>query len=168
MEGDPYTGFLIGQTYTITGDKVSDGPCTAYSKTLEYCEDSIGGTSLASPSLAGVLALANQARAKKGLGPVGFFNPRLYTLKVGAPGTTASPLVDVRAPATATAVLRAYPASLGENPRVVTINSVPGSSCPAGVCEGVDDVFDLTTPGYDNVTGRGTPWVPALISALGG
>ena len=168
MNADPYTGFLIGETYTVAGDKISDAPCTPYSKTLEYCEGAIGGTSLATPSLAGVLALVNQARHKKGLGPVGFFNPVLYSLKVGASGTNTQAVTDVDAPTTPTALLRAYPASLQENPRVVTVNSQPFIGCPGGICQGVDDVFLTTTKAYDNVTGRGTPWIPSLISALGG
>jgi hypothetical protein len=41
-----------------------------------------------------------------------------------------------------------------------TANSVPGR-------EGADDLSLNTTTGYDNVTGLGTPWVPALLTALG-
>jgi subtilase family serine protease len=168
LDADPYSGFLMGETFTISSTAVNNAGCTKLSSTTEYCEFGEGGTSLASPSFAGVLALVDQARAKKGLSAVGFANPRLYNLKTGAPGTTSQPLVDVRAPKAPTSVLRAYPASLGENPRVVTVNSVPSSNCPQGNCEGVDDVFNLTSPGYDNVTGRGTPWVPALVAAFGG
>lgn len=39
-----------------------------------------GGTSLSSPIWAGLAALINQARAEKGLGPIGLLGPRLYPL----------------------------------------------------------------------------------------
>jgi subtilase family serine protease len=166
MDADPYSGFLIGETYTIAGNPISDYGCVPESATLEYCEGGIGGTSLASPLFAGVLALVNQQRFANHLSAIGFANPALYQLTVGAPGST-TPLVDVVAPATPTALLRGYLGIPGQL-RLVTVNSVPDSSCPAGVCEGVDDVFLLTTPGYDNVTGLGTPYVPALVGVLGG
>jgi len=168
MDADPYSGFLIGETYTIANTVTANTGCTTYTNTLEYCEGGIGGTSLASPSFAGILALVDQARAAKGLGPAGFVNPHLYNIKVGAPGSTSTPLVDVRAPATPTSLLRAYPTLTGESPRVITVNSVPFSGCPGGICEGVNDLVNETTPGYDNVTGLGTPWIPSLVSAFGG
>ncbi len=168
LDADPYSGFLMGETFTISSTAVNNTGCTKTGTTTEYCEFGEGGTSLASPSFAGVLALVDQARAKNGLSAVGFVNPHLYRLKVGAPGSTKAPLVDVHAPAAPTSLLRAYPASIGENPRVITVNSDPFSGCPDGICEGVDDIFNQTSPGYDNVTGRGTPWIPALIGALGG
>jgi subtilase family serine protease len=167
MNADPYSGFLMGETFTIASTAVNNGPCTATSTTEEYCEFGEGGTSLASPSFAGVLARVDEVRLAKGLNTIGFANPHLYGLKVGAPGATTA-LVDVRAPSTATSVLRAYPAVVGENPRVVTVNSDPVSTCPKGICEGVDDVFNQTTPAYDNVTGLGTPWIPSLVATLGG
>jgi len=167
MDADPYSGFLMGETFTISATAVNNAGCTKLTKTTEYCEFGEGGTSLASPSFAGVLAVVNAARAKNGFGAVGFVNPRLYNLKVGS-GTNAQALRDVDAPTTPTSVLRAYPASFGENPRVITVNSAPAGGCSRGVCEGVDDVFNLATKGYDNVTGRGTPWIPGLIKALGG
>ena len=40
----------------------------------------VGGTSAGSPQWAGIFALANQARANSGKGPVGFANPRLYRI----------------------------------------------------------------------------------------
>jgi subtilase family serine protease len=79
MLADPNTGMLYGETYAISGDTLVDAGCTKLSVQLEYCERRIGGTSLASPLFAGVLALADQARATKVLGPVGFVNPALYT-----------------------------------------------------------------------------------------
>ncbi|MEU9959218.1 S53 family peptidase [Streptomyces sp. NPDC050982] len=60
---DPNTGFLVGQTQTFP-----DG-------TQKYDEYRIGGTSLASPVIAGVQALAQQQR---GGHPIGFANPAIY------------------------------------------------------------------------------------------
>jgi subtilase family serine protease len=160
MLADPNTGMLYGETYAISGDPLVDAGCTTLSVQLEYCERRIGGTSLASPLFAGVLALADQARATKVLGPVGFVNPALYT-------TARSGLLDVQAPTGATAVLRNVevdPTTLLTTLR--TINSVP-SSANGGVIEGADTSLRTTT-GYDNVTGLGTPMVPDLVKALGG
>ncbi len=56
--------------------------------------------------------------------------------------------------------------------RVVTIASVPFDIvlspvpllvCGLKVCEGLDDVFNITTAGYDDVTGLGVPYVPYLV-----
>jgi subtilase family serine protease len=59
MVGDPYTGYLIGQTIDGT-----------------YSEDAIGGTSLSTPLFAGVQALASQGAHA----PIGLANPTLYSL----------------------------------------------------------------------------------------
>jgi subtilase family serine protease len=168
MDADPYTGYLYGQTYTIAGD-YSDANCTPLTTTTEYCEIAEGGTSLASPLMAGTIAVVDQARKAAGRPVVGFANPWLYATK---PGTTlqASGLNDVQAPTKPTAVLRAYVAN--SNVRVVTINSVPDvlyltpfalQVCATAICEGIDDVFNYTTAGYDDVTGLGVPYVPNLI-----
>jgi hypothetical protein len=169
MDADPYTGFLIGETYTIAGNPVSDAGCTPISPKLEYCEGGIGGTSLASPLFAGTLALVDQLRHANGLGDLGFVNPRLYGLTVGAPGSTSTPLVDVRAPAAPTAVLRGYVNDL-TRVRVVTMNSVPGPFgplCKTSFCNGQDSWILQTKPKYDDVTGVGTPNIPALLVGLG-
>ncbi|MFL6075105.1 MAG: protease pro-enzyme activation domain-containing protein [Mycobacteriales bacterium] len=63
MDGDPNTGFLVGETQTF--------PDGAY-----YDEYRIGGTSLSSPLFAGVLALADQASGHSH----GFANPAIYSL----------------------------------------------------------------------------------------
>jgi subtilase family serine protease len=57
--GDPYTGFYIGETV--------DG---------SFGISAIGGTSLASPVVAGIQAVASQHR----LFPIGFANPLLYNI----------------------------------------------------------------------------------------
>jgi len=164
MVGDPYTGFMTGETYTITGVPILDVGCVKISKTNEYCEESIGGTSLSSPLFAGVLALVNQARFQHHKHAVGFVNPALYLLNVGEPGATYAPIIDVKAPKSATAVLRGY---LGDptRVRVVTMNSVPSATDPSKVIEGANTSF-MTTAGYDNVTGLGTPNIPAMIRAF--
>jgi subtilase family serine protease len=163
MVGDPYTGFVYGETYAITGNPILDEGCKAISSVYEYCEEDIGGTSLSSPLFAGVLALVNEARFQNHKAAVGFVNPALYLLNVGEEGS-AAPIIDVRAPTSPTAVLRGY---LGDptKVRVVTMNSTPLTSSPSTVVEGRDTAL-LTAPGYDNVTGLGTPNVPALIQAF--
>jgi subtilase family serine protease len=169
MVGDPYTGFLYGETSTIAGNPVSDSGCTPISATTEYCEESIGGTSLSSPLFAGVLALVNQARFESHKGTVGFANPALYHLGHGGDDDSA-PIVDVKKPSSPTAVLRDYIGTPGKL-RVVTINSVPNPNYVSGdddqpaVIEGADTSY-RTTRGYDEVTGLGTPNVPALIRAF--
>ena len=161
MEADPYTGFLIGETYTKAGDPNLDGPCLSLSKTTEYCEGGTGGTSLSTPLFAGVLALVDQARFSRKQSAIGLVNRLLYTLPVGVPGTTAAPIIDVRAPTTPTAILRGY---LGDPTkiRVVTMNA--NVNAKKAITQGVDSSYKVV-PGYDQVTGRGTPNIPALISA---
>lgn len=47
-------------------------------------ETGVGGTSYAAPRLAGVIALANQQAASKGVGNIGFLNTALYNFGVGS------------------------------------------------------------------------------------
>ncbi len=169
MDADPYTGFLYGESFLIAGDPISDSGCTAVSSTTEYCEEDIGGTSLASPLFAGTLAIVDQFRKATGRGDLGFANPRLYALTVGAPGSTTTPLVDIQAPAAPTAVLRGYANDL-TRVRVVTMNSVPGPFgplCVTSYCNGQDSWILQTMPHYDDVTGVGTPYMPAFLAKLG-
>ena len=170
MVADPYTGYLYGETFSIAGDSISDSGCTAISSTTEYCEDSIGGTSLASPLMAGMIAVMNEARLNKGKPLVGFVNPLLYGLKVGGSLTSAA-VNDVVEPTSPTAMLRGY-ASDDTLLRLITVNSVPFAIyptpfplevCNITICEGVNDVFNYVTPGYDNVTGLGVPYAPYLV-----
>jgi tripeptidyl-peptidase-1 len=43
----------------------------------------IDGTSAASPTFAGIISLLNDARLSRGMSPLGFLNPRLYTVGIG-------------------------------------------------------------------------------------
>jgi subtilase family serine protease len=185
MVADPYTGYLYGETFTIAGNPVNDYGCTpvAGSLTEEYCEAGIGGTSLASPLMAGVMAVMDQARRASGKPVVGFANPLLYGLGSRGDGVSyRTPLNQIVAPAEPVALLRGYAANPNEL-RVVTVNSVPFvitllpfalEVCGLQICEGVNDVFNYTslslaitppTPaGYNDVTGLGVPFVPQLVN----
>ena len=162
MDADPYTGLLIGETFTKSNfgpDNFNqDGtPCTPAAANTEYCESSIGGTSLASPLFAGVVALVDQARFDQKKPPVGFLNPALYD------GTAATGLVDVLPPSASAGFIRVRQTPSGLSVRFVTLNST--ADADGNVTEGADTTL-LTTKGYDDVTGLGTPDVPALIAAL--
>ncbi len=92
-----------------------------------------GGTSAASPVVAGILALLNDARFRVGKGPLGFINPWLYAI-----GWTA--LNDITGGS-----------SVGCN----GINGQTGAAIPGG---GVIPYATWNaTIGWDPVTGLGTP-----------
>lgn len=159
MDADPNTGGLYGQTYNISHDALIDAGCQKLSTTLEYCERRIGGTSLASPLFAGMLALVDQQRFANGKSAIGFANPALYTL-----GSGSSAITDVQAPSSPTAVLRNLQGS-GDSMILTTraINSTPDGQ--GGVIEGADTSL-RTTAGWDDVTGLGTPNGASFINAL--
>ncbi|WP_222849492.1 S53 family peptidase [Trebonia kvetii] len=122
---DPNAGYLIGETQTFP-----DG-------TAKYSEYRIGGTSLASPIVAGIMALANQAAGQ----PLGFVNPLLYKLA----GSAA--FNDVVSPSATIAVVRSN-----------YKNSVDATGGLSYVLRTANQTLSLqTTPGYDDVTGLGTP-----------
>jgi subtilase family serine protease len=79
LDADPSTGFLIGLHETFPNGKVM------------YAQTRYGGTSLASPLLAGVIADADQASAAHGGAAVGFINPAIYRLD-----TMAGAIEDIR------------------------------------------------------------------------
>ena len=160
MVADPGTGFLEGETLLISAPPVDPG-CTKLSETTEYCENAIGGTSVASPLFAGVLALVNERRFSQGLSAVGFVNPALYALPVGGKGSN-TPILDVNAPSEPLGVLIYFS---GNTASFATLDSYPSSN--GSIVENVDISLRSVT-GYDNVTGLGAPWVPALMRTLGG
>lgn len=125
MPGDPNTGFRVGQTQVF--------PDGTY-----YDEYRIGGTSLSSPLLAGVIAVANQ----KAHHPLGFVNPLYYKL------LGSSALFDVTAPKKPVQQVRA--------------NFVNGVDATDGKTYQLQTVDVQTTTihstrGYDAETGVGTP-----------
>jgi subtilase family serine protease len=126
---DSSTGFLVGQTQAFP-----DG-------TSRYSEYRIGGTSLAAPVIAGLQALAQQRAGA----PLGFANPAIYERF----GTQA--LHDV----TDTPFGRNV--QLGE----VRVDYVNGVDATGGTVTSLRtlgrDSSLQATPGYDDVTGVGSP-----------
>src|SRR5215469_6088336 len=124
-DADANTGYLVGETQTFP-----DG-------TVKYSEYRLGGTSLSSPLMAGIMALVNQEAGH----PLGFANPILYSLA----GTSA--FNDVTSPSSTIAVVRTN-----------YVNGVDASGGLAYVLRTMNQTLSLqTTPGYDDVTGLGTP-----------
>jgi subtilase family serine protease len=130
---DPTTGFRFGMT-----SQLPDG-------SFGFAESRIGGTSLACPMVAGIQALAQQAQGGM---PIGFANPAIY-LRAGT--RAYHDVTDHPLGSTQVAFVRAdYTdpfARQGPNVyhlRTEGINGVGADALHA-------------TPGYDNVTGVGTP-----------
>jgi subtilase family serine protease len=140
-DGDISTGMLIGLTQDF-GD-VGGG--------LEYGEFRIGGTSVSSPLFAGMIALVDQAAHAAGKQNIGFANPAIYQLaKAGSPA-----IEDV--------VHR--DGAYVRNDYVNTVNNNDGYSYSVRTVD--QDGSLKTTPGYDLVTGVGTP-TGAFYNALAG
>jgi len=132
--GDPNTGFEVGQTQVFPDGTYWD----------EY---RIGGTSLSSPLIAGMVAVADQFTHKS----LGFINPLYYKL-LDTPA-----LHDIKAPASPVAQVRTnyandVDASKGYTYELQTID--------------VQQTTLHDTPGYDDETGVGTPNGPAFFLGL--
>ncbi|MFJ6016108.1 protease pro-enzyme activation domain-containing protein [Streptomyces sp. NPDC092952] len=127
---DPNTGFLVGQTQTLP-----DG-------SLGYDEYRIGGTSLAAPVVAGVQALAQQARY--GL-PIGFANPSIYA-RYGS--KVYHDVTD-------------HPLGPNRDLAVVRVDYANGVDASDGLLTSLrglgKDASLKAVRGYDDVTGVGTP-----------
>ncbi len=125
MPADPNTGFLVGQTQTFT-----DG--------TYYDEYRLGGTSLASPLLAGVDAVVSQRMHH----PIGFANPLYYKL-IGTGG-----IRDIVAPKKPVYQVRTN-----------FVNTENASGGLAFQLQNIDVQTSLihSVRGYDDETGLGTP-----------
>jgi subtilase family serine protease len=132
---DPYTGFQI-EIRPYDDDNGTQGPLTA---------ETYGGTSLASPIIAAMMALTQQATGRV----IGFANPALYALDKAAPSAFQDILPN--------------PAS-GSSVKAVTFTSSLGSFL---VTLGRDTSLKVSK-GYDEVTGIGTPQVGLLSQYLTG
>jgi subtilase family serine protease len=114
--------------------------------TIRYSQLRIGGTSLSSPLVAGIQAVANQVAHRR----LGFINPALYKLN----GTAA--FHDIRGKGVRTGVVR------------VDFNN--GADATDGTVTSLRTLNDTGTifvrRGYDDVTGNGTPNGVAYLLGL--
>ena len=130
--GDPNTGMLIGQTQTFP-----DG-------TTRYSEYRIGGTSLASPLFAGIMADVQAARGSV----IGFANPLLYAAANSSAYKDILPVTDL-------AVVRSDFANLvdASNGYVASVRSIDDDApLTIHTANGFDDVTGIGSPGTDFVT----------------
>jgi subtilase family serine protease len=134
MAGDPNTGFLVGETQVFPDGTYWD----------QY---RIGGTSLSSPLLAGVIAVADQVTHRK----LGFINPLYYKL------LRTPALHDITAPASPLAQARTN-----------YNNSVDASAGLTFLMQTVDVQTSTihSLPGYDDETGVGSPRGPLFFAGL--
>jgi subtilase family serine protease len=141
MLGDPYTGMAVWITDRSVGDTAPES-------------ETYGGTSLATPMFAGIMADVDQARADAGHGPAGLASQYLYDLPSGAvrdvlPPTFGNPNM-----------------SDGSRPDSRSLfygSFYSGSFFNLGFNS--DTSLD-TAVGWDDVTGVGSPVAPAFVAAL--
>lgn len=151
MEGDPSTGMLVGET-----QEFADG--------VYYDEYRIGGTSLSSPLFAGLLADTDQAAGYS----LGFVNPLLYHVDSENGGSGA--FYDIL-PAGDQAVIRNdylngenAEAGIRTSARILGLEEATEFYCKnpdpeTGECEEETEALEslTTAPGYDSMTGIGSP-----------
>jgi subtilase family serine protease len=138
-DADPYTGMAVG---LLIPNKQNQ---------LVYTEETYGGTSVASPLVAGMVIAAQQGQVV----PFGFINPAIYKLVGTSALYNTLPIGDYHA-----ASYRGV--------------FCPTETCGAPILTTFDDqslsmefyTGQVTLPGYDNMTGVGAPSEPAFIKAL--
>jgi subtilase family serine protease len=157
MVGDPNTGFLVGQTQFFPDRGCPGGG------TVCYGEFRLGGTSLSSPLLAGVMALVDQQRANHGMAPLGFANPAIYA----AYGQNNGALHDVEG----TTIGGYHWVIRNDFFNTLNANDTDPLIAPNGIITsrrtlGYSGQFIQTGPGYDDMTGVGTPNGSSFLNTL--
>jgi subtilase family serine protease len=149
MEADPATGMLVGETQTF--------PNGVY-----YDQYRIGGTSVASPLMAGVIARADQTAGH----PLGFINPKLYSLG-GRPGALYDVLPSGKQDMARADFANSVDASLGflYTTRIIDYQGQEQFCNDDGLCA-TRDVALSTAPGFDGMTGLGSPG-DSFVQTLG-
>jgi subtilase family serine protease len=151
MVGDPTTGMLIGETQS-------------FPEGTHYDQFRLGGTSLSSPLLAGVMADANTAAG----GPLGFVNPLLYELASSAKATSA--FYDVVPGGLQALIRNDYLDGVDASAGIITSARTLDFQGHEKFCSGTGNctqqkVAIETATGFDSMTGIGTP-AGGLIGAL--
>jgi subtilase family serine protease len=152
MDADPFTGLKMGETIDVAGEG-------------KYEEFPIGGTSLASPLLAGELADADQAAG----GPLGFINPLIYRLEA-SPSTAGDAFYDILAPRQKQAnAIENYVNETGPEEGLYTTVRTLGYEgkevfCEEGNCTSQKIILSAGK-GYDSMTGIGSPG-PEFVKEL--
>ena len=153
VDGDPSTGMKIGQTQ-------------AFANGVYYDEYRLGGTSLSSPLMAGIMAVADQAAG----GPLGFINPLLYKLRGESPALAPGAFYDVLAAGKRAMVRNDYLNSESAEAGLLTSVRGIGYEGLEAYCSGteecvVQNVALHATPGFDSMTGVGSPG-PGFMQSL--
>ena len=140
MLADPYTGMNVWITDQSAGDTSPE-------------IEPYGGTSLASPLFAGIMALVDQQRSANGLAPAGLASQYLYNLPSGAVRDVSSPPTGVGNP--------------DGDPNSFLLNY--GSRYSGSFFNPTfnQDSSLATGAGWDDVTGVGSPSAPGFVAALG-
>ena len=140
-DADPYTGFAVGY---LTFHNKSGRPPT-------YSQFPVGGTSVSAPLVAGMVTAAQQGQAAS----FGFVNPALYQL-------AGSSALNDTLPVTSS------------SPAAYRGVACSPHDCGTWALTTFDDqstkmfgyTGQVTLPGYDNMSGVGTPAGPGFISGL--
>ena len=140
-DADPFTGFAVGY---LTFHNKSGKPPT-------YSQFPVGGTSESSPLVAGMVAAAQQGQPA----PFGFVNPALYQLA----GTSA--LHDTLPLTSSSPAAYRGVACSPHDCGIWALTTFDDQSTKMFGYTG-----QVTLPGYDNMSGLGTPAGPAFISGL--
>jgi subtilase family serine protease len=149
-EADPATGMLVGETQTFPNG-------------VFYDQYRIGGTSVSSPLTAGIVARAVETAGH----PLGLLNPKLYSM-YGSPGA----FNDVRAVRKTDMSRADFANSLDSSQgffyttRIVDYQGTEQFCDQSGNCT-TQNVSIAPAPGYDNMTGLGSPG-SSFVSQLAG
>jgi subtilase family serine protease len=144
---DPFTGMALGLLQFTKG-----APPV-------YSQIPIGGTSESSPLVAGIVIAAQQGQKI----PFGFINPAIYQLAGTSAFFDSLPLTNL-----SPALYRGVECDVAE------FADICGQPSPVQTLTTFDDqnpkmrgyTGQVTLPGYDNMTGLGTPDGPDFIAAL--
>jgi subtilase family serine protease len=127
---DPY---LICSQEFYTVNNLTATTCTSGFRASDQSFAAVGGTSVAAPTFAGILAILNQGLGANGLGNI---NPNLYSLSASTPS--------------------AFHDITSGNNKVICTAGTPTTGSAAVKCPAAGTFGYSAGPGYDQVTGLGS------------